>query len=89
MIFKLTDVKKLETEPYKFNAGEWMPDESDTKKEIKIMFHKKVTIRRLRFYRNRGESYVTEISLDFNNKVEMCKLFYKDEAYKDIEYLFN
>ena len=87
--FKLTDVKKLETEPYKFNAGEWMPDESDTKKEIKIMFHKKVTIRRLRFYRNRGESYVTEISLDFNNKVEMCKLFYKDEAYKDIEICLN
>ena len=87
--FKLTDVKRLDAEPYKFNAGEWIPDELDTKKEIKIVFSKKVTIRRLRFYRNRGETYVTEIGLSFHNKVELCKLFYKDEAYKDIKVNIN
>lgn len=82
--FKLTDTKKLNMVPYKFDAGEWIPDETDEKKEIEIKFLKKVRIGRLRFYRNRGKAYITEVSVSFNNKVKMFKLFYKDEAYKDI-----
>lgn len=82
--FKLTDTKKLDTVPYKFDAGEWIPDEIDKKKEIEIEFLKKVRIGRLRFYRNRGKAYVTEVSVSFNNKVKIYRLFNKDEAYKDI-----
>lgn len=83
--FKYTDIKRVEGIPYKFDAGEWMPNESDKKKEIEIVFPEKVKFEKMRFYRNRGESFITKISIKFNDDIKIYKLFDKDEPYKDIE----
>lgn len=82
--FKLTDVKRLSVPPYEFSAGEWIPDERDEKKEIRIIFPQNVDIKKLRFYRNRGKRYVTGISLQYEDQTLHYQLFKKDEPYKEL-----
>lgn len=83
--FKLTDVKRLNVPPYEFNAGEWIPDERDENKEIRITFPRKVNIKNLRFYRNRGKRYVTKIILQYEDQILHYQLFKKDEPYKELK----
>ncbi|MBD5482503.1 MAG: hypothetical protein HDR15_08310 [Lachnospiraceae bacterium] len=84
--FMLTDVKKLNTAPYEFNDGEWIPNESDRNKEISILFSESVDIGVLRFYRNRGEMYVKKILITANNQYRQTfDLFCGDVPYCDVK----
>lgn len=83
--FMLTGVKKLNTAPYEFHAREWVPNESDQKKEISVTFTNPVTIGTLRFYRNRGEMYIKKVLITTNDTMQIFELFHHDVPYHDVK----